>query len=104
FNFSTSQPLNSSTSSSLRSHLLQLHQSRHQFVVRVFERLHEQPGKKSDRCQQRSAHNKVMRAQPLPSWQKSQDPEHPQKHDHGIEACSLPITPAQMEPHAELIE
>ena len=46
----------------------------------------------------------MMEADPLPAWQKSQHSKNAEQHDDGIEACALPITPAQMQPHAEFIK
>src|SRR5438045_9067522 len=46
----------------------------------------------------------MMDADPLPARQKGQHPENAEQHDDGIEACALPITPAQMQPHAEFIK
>jgi len=46
----------------------------------------------------------MMEADPLPTGQKSQHSENAEQHDNGIEACALPITPAQMQPHAEFIK
>ncbi len=46
----------------------------------------------------------MVRADPLPAWQKGQHSENAEQHDDGIEACALPITPAQMQPHAEFIK
>src|SRR5438309_8941308 len=46
----------------------------------------------------------MMYADSLPTWQKGQHSENAEQHDDGIEACALPITPAQMQPHAKFIK
>src|SRR6476660_1464086 len=46
----------------------------------------------------------MVEADPLPARQKGQHSENAEQYDDGIEACALPITPAQMQPHAEFIK
>jgi len=84
--------------------LLHLDQTRHQLVVRVAQRSKKQEIKTRHRCEQETAHNKMMRVEPLPARQKRQQAKDAQQNNHGIEACPLPIAAAEMQPHSELVE
>lgn len=88
----------------LRSVLLEVDQTRQEFVVGVLERFKKHPVKGRDHDEKHATGDEMMRAYSLPARHERDQSKHDQHHDDRIKTGPLPITAAQVEPHTEFVE